>query len=62
MPQETQQFFYAFVKGPRGKLNLGSTPAANSKRFKPAVMPLMDVFLILCLNIPSNIDTELTGL
>ena len=41
------------------KLNL-EPPAANSKRLKPIVMPFVKILELSCLNIPSNVDTEVT--
>ena len=53
MPPETEQKTFKFL----GKLTLGP-PAANSKRCKPALMTFVKIFQLLCLYIPSNIDTD----
>ena len=60
MPQKTQQKTFKSVKSPKRRINLTLPSATNSKLFQPATMSFVNIFELLCLNIESNVDTEVT--
>ena len=54
MPQGTQQKTFKFVNSSKGEINFKAPPAANSKRFKPAVVTFMHLYRSLSGKLTSN--------